>query len=440
MNNVQNEVLTPANNTRDAWRRLTIEPLRNTDDPRYFDCSDARGTNVAGTLQDILDLYSRDEKCMHLLFTGYRGDGKTTELFQFMNLIKDGYRPLYFDAAEEFDLRDFEFPDFLLGIATAVFDRMKEQDLSLPNNLIKEIADWFASIVETIERKTSEELKSEIGGGIDFFKFVTARLVGTMKASSAQRQDVRKELRKDLTLLIGHVNKLLSKAVEVSKESDNKELVIIFDSLDRLNPELAYELFHTNGRNLCELKCHFIYVIPISLLYHPESPLLPFEPDNQIIMPMIPVLDKDGEANERNISDLKGLLEQRFIPDSIMTDPDNIMKDLILSSGGHLRDLVRLFRQTCRHALRQPDKKINPQIAQRAINDLCETYQKAVVEADYEHLTQTYNNKEAENNAQTQHLIYNNVILVYDENGVKWKDVHPALANGEKFQTLLQRG
>jgi hypothetical protein len=48
--------------------------------------------------------------------------------------------------------------------------------------------------------------------------------------------------------------------------------------------------------------------------------------------------------------------------------------------------------------------------------------------------------KEAENNPRTQLLIFNTMILVYDENGVSWHDVHPALANSEKFQRLLSGG
>jgi hypothetical protein len=442
--NTCNDVRHPAENVRDAWRQLTLRPL-NANDPRYVDCSHARGTNVANKLCDSLDLHSMDDTCMHLLFTGYRGDGKTTELFQFMDLIKDKYRPLYFNAEMEFDLTDFRLPDFLLGIATAVFgwmDKQRSRQLRLPDGLLQEVADWFASIVEVVERKTSAELKAEVGVGIpNWFKLVTGKLVGAMKVGGEKRKEIRRELNQNLVHLIDKVDKLLSEAAKVSKDFDNKELVIIVDSLDRLTPQLAFDLFHTNGRLLCELNCHFVCVPPISLLYQPEAPLLPFDADNIVIMPMIPVRNRDGQPNESKISDLGKLLEQRFVPDKIIVDPENIMRDLILSSGGHLRDLVRLFRQACRDALREPDRKINERIAERVINQLGETYQRSVDEDDYEHLVETYKTREAGNNERTQRLIYNTVILVYeDENAVTWKDVHPALANSERFQRLLPGG
>ncbi|MBI1922741.1 hypothetical protein HYR99_00675 [Candidatus Poribacteria bacterium] len=125
MNALQKD-LTPAENVWDAWNMLTLDPLR-ANDPRYVDFSSARGMDVAGQLHTELRFHSNANKCMHLLFTGYRGDGKTTELYRFMDGIKDEYRTLYFDADKEFDLNDFTFPDFLLGIAKVVFDSMNEQ-------------------------------------------------------------------------------------------------------------------------------------------------------------------------------------------------------------------------------------------------------------------------------------------------------------------------
>jgi hypothetical protein len=439
MSNQQDAVLTPAENVRDAWRRLTLEPLRGANDPRYVDCSAARGANVAGKLQSSLELHSMDNHYMHLLLTGYRGDGKTTELFQFIHLIQDSYRPLYFDAAVEFELIDFRFPDFLLGIAWAIFERMHEHKLALPDMLVKDVADWFAKTLEVVERRSSAEIMAEGGVGTpSWFPWVTARLLGTLKASAAKRREVRRELNQNLTQLIDKIDKLLSEAVKVSRDSDGKELVIIFDSLDRLHTELAFDLFHTNGRSLRELDCHFVYVIPISLCYQPQAPLLPF--DDIIQMPMIPIRDRGDQPNEANIALLRKLLEHRFVPDEIMVDPQQTLRDLILSSGGHLRDLVRVFRQACSDALAEPGNKINQRVAQRAINTLCETYHRAVVADDYAALIETHKNKAAENNERTQRLMFSTVVLAYDDNGVTWQDVHPALANGERFQQLLKKG
>ena len=426
----------PAENLENAHGRLTLGPL-NPGDPRYLDCAPVRGINVVQKLETALRLH-KGKNFLHQLFTGYRGDGKSTEIKRFIGNIEKDYLPLYFNAETEFDLLDFTFPDFLLGIATVLFHRMKEEKLYIPEELLEKVADWFATIVETVERKEVDELKVEAGVGIpNWFSFLTGRLVSTIKAGGQRRQEIRKELNLKLTHLIIHVDNLLAAAIRASEERDNRKLVLIFDSLDRLQPNLAFDLFYTNGQKLSELSCHFVYVVPLALLYEPKAPQMPF-PDNPIIMKMIPVRDRQGKPDKGNLAHLKKLLKLRLVPKKIMTDPEKTMEDFIWASGGHLRDLVRLFRQACADGLCEPEEKITPKVAQRVINELCETYQKSIGYEDYKHLIETFTCKDVKSNEVTRRLIFDNLILVYDDNGKDWYDVHPVLSNGTKFQERLQ--
>jgi len=58
---------------------LHISPL-SCEDPRYFDCSKIRGCDTAKIIERKLK--GQKEGYLHLLFTGYRGTGKTTELYR----------------------------------------------------------------------------------------------------------------------------------------------------------------------------------------------------------------------------------------------------------------------------------------------------------------------------------------------------------------------
>ena len=151
--------------------------------------------------------------------------------------------------------------------------------------------------------------------------------------------------------------------MRISRDVDGKAVVIVFDSLDRLSPDQAFDLFHSNGNNLRALHCHFVFVVPISLFYQPQAPRLPF--DDTVIMPMIPLLNRNGQPNSANINQLRTVLGRRFVADQIMPDPQKSTDDII------------------------------------------------------------------------QGLIFGTVILVYDDNGVTWKDVHPVLALSDRFQELL---
>jgi hypothetical protein len=424
-------------NVKDAWKLLTLQPLKGSLDSRYVDCTESRGTNISRKLYGSLQLHSSEPSPMHVLLTGYRGDGKTTELFQFMNLIAEEYRPLYFNAEIEFDLLDFRLPDFLLGVARAVYDRMQAEGLPLPSDLVNEIADWFAKTVEVVERKESTEIKAEGGAGTpSWFPWITARLVGTIRAGGEKRREVRRELNQNLAQLIQKTDRLVGAAASVSKDKDGKELVLVYDSLDRLTPELAFDLFQTNGSNLKRLRCHSVYVVPISLRYQPQAPSLVF--DEVVEMPMIAVTDREGKANSTNVQQLSDLLRRRFVPEKIMTHPEQTLETLIMSSGGHMRDLMRMCKAACGDALSEPDAKISPKVVERVVNSQGDTYLMAVLAEDEPALVTTHRTKAAENNDRTQRLIFNTVILVYDDNGVKWQDVHPALVASPRFQELLR--
>jgi hypothetical protein len=279
---------------------LTLEPLKGTLDRRYVDCSEARSLNVSKKLYNTLSLHDSESSFMHLLVTGYRGDGKTTELYQFMQLTEQKYRPLYFNAEVDFDILDFGFPDFMLGVARAVHDHMKKLNLELSPDLVEGIANWFAKTVEVVEQKSESQVMAEGGAGTpSWFPWVTAKLVATIKAGGGKRTEVRRELNQNLTQLIAKTDALIAEAVKVSKDADGKQLVLIYDSLDRLDPDHAFDLFHTNGRNIRELKCHSVYVVPISLLHHAQTPTLPF--DERIEMPIIPVRNRNRSENADNI-------------------------------------------------------------------------------------------------------------------------------------------
>ncbi|MDD3581153.1 MAG: hypothetical protein PHW74_09050 [Desulfobacca sp.] len=253
---------------------------------------------------------------------------------------------------------------------------MKEEKLHIPEELLEKVADWFATIVVTVERTTEADLKLQGGVGIpNWFSLLTGKLVSTIKAGGQRRKEIRKELNLKLAHLSDHVDNLLAAAMKASEAQDHRQLVLIFDNLDRLQPDLAFTLFYTSGQKLCELSCHFVYVVPLALLYEPKAPQMPF-PDNPIIMKMIPVRDRQGKPDKDNLAHLRKLLELRLIPEKVMTDPEKTMENFILASGGHLRDLVRLLRQACADGLGEPEEKITPKVAQRAINELCETYQK----------------------------------------------------------------
>ena len=371
----------------------------------------------------------------YLLFSGYRGTGKTTELFQLQARFKQDYQVFYYDASRELDLLNCKMTDILMAIAKETHEKMKEAGYSLPEKVLKDVADWFFEKV--LEKEKS--IKAEAGGETEisspkWFSFITARIFSGMKLETQNREIMRRKLENNLAELIEKINALLQCAEEQLKNHGKRGLIFMIDSLDRLRPGIDKELFIANGSFFKQLKGNFIFVVPISLLYDEQAPLLELDRE---ILPMIPVFKKGPKhvPHKDNIDQLKKLIEKRIVVNAIFTNPEETLKEFILTSGGHLRDLLRLIQEACSLTA----DRIEPSHAKIAMNRLTNDYERVVRDDQYLKLVKVYRDQAAPNDAANQNLIYNNVILVYQQqDGTEWKDVHPAVVRNDKFQITLK--
>ena len=424
----------PARNIDDAWSAVDVFPLK-PGDPRYIDCSPVRGDTLS-RIRRMLTRHVSAGRDLHLLFTGYRGNGKTTELFQLQSKIKHEYEVIYCDAAKSLDVNNLALSELLAAIAKETVDGMKQAGYHLPDKLLEDVGDWF---FEKILKK-SEGIAAEIGAKADigipaWMSAIVAKVYGSFKISTDTREEMRRTLEQHITELLEKVNALLEAAREQAKQNRKKDMLFILDSLDRLKSGLDRSLFLLSGDQLKGLHGHFIYVVPISLLYNEQASLLPF--DEQLSMPMLPIYKHGTDRHEHavGIAHLRELLNKRLIFEEIFTEPEGTVHRLILASGGHLRDLMKLISIACN----ETDSKITPQYAEIAINQLVEDYKKVVRDEEYAQIVKVYQTQDTDNNNLNQKLTYNNVILVYrDPDGSEWKDVHPAVVRNNKFQQVLR--
>jgi len=424
----------PARNLDDAWIAVDAFPLK-PGDPRYLDCSEVRGDTLK-RIKRMLQRHWRSELDLHLLFTGYRGNGKTTELYQFQSEVRENYEVIYFDAAKELDVNNLTLSDLLLAIAKETIEGMKDAGYRLPDNLLEDVGDWFFEKV--LEKSESIDIeagaKTKIGIP-NWVSFITAKVFSGVKMNTKDREIMRRKLERDITQLIEKVNTILIEARRKVKDN-KKDLIFIMDSLDRLRTGLDKNLFLRDGGLLKELRGNFIYVVPISLLYEEQATLLPF--DEQLTLPMIPIYKRGIERHVDDVSVqlLTNLISKRLVLKEIFDYPEEAVKEFIFASGGHLRDLMKLISYACNLT----DDKITQKHVKAAINTLVRDYEKVVRDDEYEHLIKTYYTQNPPNNQMNQKLIYNNVVLVYqDPYEIEWKDVHPAVVKNNKFQKTMAK-
>lgn len=422
----------PVSNIDDIYKAVKIAPLK-PDDPRYTDCSEMRGGHTVKTIER--KLRRRKDDYFHFLFTGYRGTGKTTELYRLHGRFQQDYEVFYYDASKKLDLFNCKVTDVLMAIAKEIYDHMNAVGFPLPGKVLRDVADWFFEKVLEKEKSIAAEagVKTEVSSP-KWFGLITGKIFAGMKLGTQNREIMRRKLENNLPGLIEKINVLLRCAEKQLKDQGKKGLIFIIDSLDRLREGIDIELFFANGDFFKQLNGNFIFVVPISLFYDDQAPLLDFDHE---ILPMIPIFKSgtDHVPDENNIERLKELIGKRIKVDAVFTNPEEILKELILASGGHLRDLLKLMQ----YALDLTDDLVQPDHAAFAMNRLMTYYEKVVRDDQYGHLVNIYCKKAVPNDAVIRKLIYNNVILVYrHRDGTEWEDVHPAVVRNEKFQKALK--
>ncbi|MFM6003851.1 MAG: ATP-binding protein, partial [Sphaerospermopsis kisseleviana] len=151
---------------------------------------------------------------------------------------------------------------------------------------------------ESVEKSVSVESEASLGADAPFIAKLMVKLLAQIKGSDKQKTSIRQTLEKDISRLKADINLLLDDAYAKlrKKYPDYKGLLIIFDNLDRVPPEVADHLFFEYAAQLQELHCTIIYTVPISVLCSPKNPLSLFD-GNPHIVPMVNIYQFDRQSS-----------------------------------------------------------------------------------------------------------------------------------------------
>jgi hypothetical protein len=227
-------------------------------------------------------IISYSDKPTHQLFTGHRGCGKSTELLRLKKRLEgDGFYVVYFAADEDLDANDLTYTDLLLSIARRVIAQTSKDEINL-GDALKTVETWFAEVVyeQSEWRSVEQELTSqaEIGlslpKGIPLIGRVLTRLTEQIKTGDEIKKQIRQRLDSKIPQLIGGLNDLLNRADVEVQRAGQKAVAVIVDNLDRVTRKDLGDgrtshdaLFIEHGDQLCALRCHTIYTVPISMMY-----------------------------------------------------------------------------------------------------------------------------------------------------------------------------
>jgi hypothetical protein len=160
---------------------------------------------------------------------------------------------------------------------------------------------------------------------------------------------------------------------------------------------------------------------------------------------MIMVRKPDNSIYQAGVDKVKEVIFKRinnFFAKAELTtrvfESERALTNLCLMSGGHVRELMLLVRESVIQAQGLP---ISARAIQRAITKAKDVYLRTVEKEQWRTLAEVYKSKELQNDDQYRALLLNRCLLEYvefDSQGEmkRWCDVHPLVVATQEFQEV----
>ena len=198
--------------------------------------------------------------------------------------------------------------------------------------------------------------------------------------------------------------------------------MIIIDDLDKLDNDFAEKIFLKDPYLLMMVRAKIICTFPLETYYFESK--IKDRYDCQFIPLVIVDEDKNGKVGVKHLRQLiLKRIDRQYVSDEALTN-------MILSSGGLLRDLIKMMQDACKQSIVERSPIIDQTIAQDVINELINHYERLFDSPNYEKEVQKIIKNSKRNDLTNKNLIYllkYLFILEYRFKGKLWYDVHPCL-------------
>ena len=379
------------------------------------------------------------------LFSGFRGSGKTTELFRLkQQLESESCVVLYADALEYIGQSDeVDIVTLLIALAGAFSDALKTE---LQMDLLGE--SYWSRLSNFLTKYNVDVSQFGIGVGLN--------IKMSLSSSPTFRQKLEEALASRVFELKNHVDKFVEDGVKAIRKArgDDAQVVFLFDSLEQVRGSRSNEqavirsverLFADNYPKMFRLpQSHCVYTVPPWLQF--SSPNIAGA--NIKVIPSVRCWNNDAERSEcrEGCDALHSLVKRRFGDAGFKRcfgdesgGYNPLVKKIIDASGGHFRDLLTLLREALLRTKSLPMmenvidaaiSEIRGQYLPIAIDDARWLYQISMLRST--ELPST----EAEDVSRLTRFLDTHFVL-YFKNGGKWYDTHPLIR--DEVEAIVRR-
>ncbi len=429
----------------------------NLQDQKYYvDFSSVRGGKLIEELKHTISFFSPDEPTC-TLFTGHIGCGKSTELLQLKQLLEaEGFHVVYFESSEDLEMADVDIADVLLAIAKRISESLESVKVSSPATGLRALLSKTKDVLLTeIDIKAKADIPGLGKIGVDSkgkevsLSAGIAELTVIAKNDSGLREKLNQFLAPQKHVLLRAINEeVIQPGIEQLKGLGKKGLVVVVDNLDRVDKRTKPNgrqqqeyLFIDQSECLTKLQCHLVYTIPLSMKFSNEYGALTQRYEDPKVLPMVPVMDRDGKPHEAGMALLRLMVLRRALPDA--TDEERLARlgevfdesasldRLCHASGGHSRDLLRILNAWIKKESQLPlsGSKLEAVIRERR-NEMV----LAISEDEWDMLRQVNQKKKVSGEQDYQVLISSRWVFEYRQEEGSWFDVNPILLEAKEFK------
>ncbi|WP_284719899.1 hypothetical protein [Polyangium sorediatum] len=382
------------------------------------------------------------------LLAGFRGIGKSTELRRLRQTLETiGYKIILIDIEDYVNASTpVDVSDFLMAVAGAFGEAVVDEAL-LGENVLKE-SYWERAVAFMQTRVELKELSGEFGGRVGAGTDVEAAKVN---AELAAKVGFKANLKEDPTFksrlqekMAGHLGALTADVRKffedcrkefVTKYGPDVKIVVLVDSVEHIrgtsvnagDVQASIEtLFATHHDKLKIPGYHVVYTIPPFLkVRYPNLGSL-YGVGAVQMFPAVKVKDKRDGVVTMGLERLRTVIEKRQPAGRRLLTPEEVTR-IIVESGGHLRDLLRIVAEVIRRTRTLPASSA---VVTSALDQL-RTESLPIAEDDAVWLAKVARTGGAalESREELVHLARffdTNMVLCY-RNGPEWYDVHPLI-------------
>ena len=434
----------PATTLRQAYQSCHPRPLR-PDHPWYVDLSSAREGDHKSALTRRFEykdpgVAGQPETWNQVLFVGLRGSGKTTELNGLRADLRHRFEVVYLEATDVLNTQEFDLSELMLALALGVERHCREfLGRPLPEAPLLAVQEWFARITrEDVEERVTE-LRLNGGGDLERaprpVRFLLS-LQAMLKSTSTERERVVQQVRRFPAELVQLLNALLDAAGATVRAADpSRELLILFDALDRYAPRVVDDVLGSGVEHLRDLHCNLLLTPPIALVANPRSE--PLDSLYQTELMHTPRLrepdDVEGAVKDPGLRVLRRLLALRVDLGAVFEDPDAVSRRLIQLSGGSPRDLMDLTRESILQAGGDRLRLDDGEAALRRRLSLLRT--QVNLSGHLQRLVQVQRSGQLGEGAEFLDLLARRWVLKY--NGRGWYALHPCVSAVPEVQAAV---